>query len=127
MCRTTRLLSIARKLCKERSTEMRFPLVSLITKGSKILSVGYNEFGTHPVAVNTRQISIHAEMDAINRLGYTENEKLTIYVYRHRRVGAGLAKPCEACMALIKMSNIKKVVYTNSSIGNSLSYSVINL
>lgn len=106
---------------------MRFPLVSLITKGSKILSVGHNEFGTHPVAVNTRQISIHAEMDAINRLGYTENEKLTLYVYRHRRVGAGLAKPCEACMGLIKKSNIKKVVYTNSSIGNSLSYSVINL
>jgi len=106
---------------------MRFPLVSLITKGSKILSIGYNEFGTHPIAIKTRQISVHSEMDAINRLGYSENDKLTLYVYRHRKTGAGLARPCGACMELIKKSNIKKIIYTNSSIGSSLDYSVINL
>src|SRR3990167_2318183 len=104
MCRNSRLLKVARKLCKERATRMRFPLVSLAVKGSKILSVGYNEFGTHPMASKTRQISIHSEMDAIRRLGYNENERLTLYVYRHRRIGAGLANPCIACMELIKKS-----------------------
>ncbi len=106
---------------------MRFHLVSLITKGSKVLSVGYNEYGTHPVAVKTRQVSVHSEMDAINRLGYTENDKLTLYVYRHRRTGAGLAKPCAACMELIKKSKISKVIYSNSSVGTNIDFSVINI
>src|SRR3990167_11027992 len=124
MCRNSRLLKVARKLCKERATRMRFPLVSLAVKGSKILSVGYNEFGTHPMASKTRQISIHSEMDAIRRLGYNENERLTLYVYRHRRMGsAGLAKPCSACMELIKKSKISKVVYSTSSEDDLINFS----
>lgn len=121
MSRYERFLNIAEKLAQERNFDVRFPFVCLLTRGSKIISIGYNSHKTHPCAVDTRMESLHAELDCIRRANETEGT--TMYVLRLRKTGFGKAKPCPVCEAAIKKAKIKKVIYTNTS--DSLAYTVV--
>lgn len=124
MCRIERFLNLASKLVKERGFDVRFPFACVITKGSRVISVGYNGYKTSPFSSRTREGYLHAELDAIKRAG-REARGATIFVVRKRKVGYGKAKPCPICFSEILKSGIKKVVYTNTS--ENRSYSVIKL
>jgi len=124
MCRIERFVLLACKLAKERNFIVRFPFACLITQGSKIISVGYNERKTDPFAVETRESYLHAELDAIKRAG-TESHGATMFIARKRKTGFGIAKPCPICAREILRSGIRKIVFTNSS--TDLSYSVVKL
>lgn len=103
------------KLSKHR----RHKVGAIITKGSRILSVGINKVKTHPLQHNTHTKkhgkSIHAELSAILGLSTNQRRGSTIYVARLLADESyGLAKPCSYCMALIEEVEIKKVVWTIS-------------
>ena len=94
--------------------------VAVVVKGGNVLSIGRNRYKTHPGAVGTNPDggqycrSIHAEMDAINRV--KDKEKLqgaTIYVARKgRNEKPGMSCPCKMCQRAISEAGIRKAVFT---------------
>ena len=99
---------------------------AVIVRGGKVLSVGVNKFKTHTMAVipriselaNYRGLdyiqSIHAEMDAINKVSNKDSLKnAKIFVARLDRLGEpAMSCPCPLCQYHIKKHGIKKMIYT---------------
>lgn len=81
-----------------------------ITKGGRVLSVGYNRKGSSKFS----QWSRHAEITAIIAAGDVRGA--TLWVYRaHGKTGEPLlAKPCSGCAEAAQLAGIKKVVYTQT-------------
>lgn len=67
--------------------------------------------------------SIHAEISAIKSIPYPLQQsidwsKVSIYVYRickGKSLGIGLARPCAACLSVIKKKGIQKIFYTTDT------------
>lgn len=81
-------------------------MVAILTRGGKIISVGYNR--QRPVPAR----NVHAERDAICK----GSEGAVLYVCRvkgYRNQTLAMARPCENCIKLIRKSKISKVCYTN--------------
>lgn len=112
-----------------------FKLGCVITYKRKIISFGHNKDKTHPAQKkfnkyrnfnnnchNYIKHSIHAEIDAISSIPFltarkidSENgwNKVKIYVYRYAKTKKlACAKPCNACMEMIKSLGIKHLYYT---------------
>lgn len=96
-------------------------LAAAIVYKNKIVSIGRNQYKTHPIMLrfckNPEAIFLHAEVDAINKatkiLNKNELAKATLVVLRIKKDGSyGMAKPCEGCQDCINHYNIKKVFYT---------------
>ena len=95
-----------------RDKDCYYQLCALVVKKNRVLSVGYNNPKTHPLA-KTKMKQLHAEMDAI--IGCTEEQLdgAELIVVRARRDNKiGMAKPCKACHDFIKLMGIKRVYYT---------------
>lgn len=95
-----------------RDGDCYYQLCALVVKRNRVISVGYNNPKTHPLA-KTKMRQLHAELDAI--IGCTAEqlngaELVVVRARRDRKIG--MAKPCPACHTFIKRMGIKKVYYT---------------
>ena len=65
--------------------------------------------------MNIKEMVVHAEMDALRHVDNPDDlVGSTIYVYREHHDGKfGMCRPCKACMAAIKKSGIKTIIYTS--------------
>jgi deoxycytidylate deaminase len=84
----------------------------LVLKG-EIVSVGFNQFKTHPLQKKwggeTKQF-LHAEIAALVKL---RSEATTAYIARVRRNGTlGLAMPCPSCMLALSHAGIQKIYWS---------------
>lgn len=96
-----------------------------------ILSVGHNENRSHTTQAKYNiyryddsklnhyyNPSIHAEIQALNKIKYLDIDfsKVEVYVYRETADGCvALARPCDSCMAMIREMGIKKIHYTGDN------------
>ena len=99
------------KIARDRINEStcRTSLAAIVVKGGVPIAFGSNK-------KNHRGFSIHAEVNALNRLKRQKNgaEGADIYVYRFLANGDyGLAKPCSDCMSEIISSGIKRIYYSD--------------
>jgi len=116
VCRDDR--RIKQTLNITRLSKHKFQMAALIYQGSTPISVGINQIKTHPRQVNvyTHQQgwSIHAELAAILNAHPESLEGATIYVARKLKNGQnGTARPCPACMQVIRAVGIRRIVYTH--------------
>lgn len=108
-----------------RVTNKRVKVVAAIVYKRKVVSIGFNQDKTHPMATkfqkNPLSNTLHAEVDAINKakkiLSKEQFEQATIVVARvkmniKREEILGLSKPCKGCSECIEAHKIRKVVYT---------------
>lgn len=68
----------------------------LVKEGNVFYSIGYNQYN-----IDGKIKSLHAEVDAINHLKYSEKTtKVIIVVYRINNAGTKflMSKPCSCCM-----------------------------
>ena len=100
----------------KKSPHKQHKLGAVVEKGGRILSTGFNEL--RPSSV-TKTPTLHAEASAILKL--LKKRRLhdlfgaDLYVTRYTRGGSvGLARPCVACMDLIRSVGISHVHYTTS-------------
>lgn len=96
-----------------------------IMKKKKVLALGVNQPKTHPRQQMFNKLRdgfkpnwkgfLHAEMDALRHVDNPDDLiGSTIYVYREHHDGKfGMCRPCKACMAAIKKSGIKTIIYTS--------------
>jgi deoxycytidylate deaminase len=91
-----------------------YRLGATLVKNSQVVSVGYNQYKTHPaLAPYSLYPYLHAESHAILRHGTDNCNGLHLYVARIRRDGSfAMAKPCRPCRDLIMDVGIRKVYYT---------------
>ena len=91
----------------------------LIKKKSVFYVWGHNQY-----SVDFKKRSIHAEVDAMNKLKYSQKtKKVIIIVFRINNAGTKLlmAKPCPNCLNYMKMSlktknyKIRKAYYTDNN------------
>jgi deoxycytidylate deaminase len=118
----------------EYSEELLHRHVAVVVKGGNVLAIGRNRYKTHPATVSTGANgnkfcrSIHAEMDAINRV--KDKDKLQgaiIYVARKgRNEQPGMSCPCKMCQKAISEAGIKKAVFTAEYGTGTLDFRGIN-
>jgi len=95
-----------------RDKDCYYQLCALVVKKNRVLSVGYNNPKTHPLA-KTKMRQLHAEMDAIIGCNAEQLDGAELVVVRARRdKKVGMAKPCKACHEFIAKVGIKRVYYT---------------
>lgn len=97
-----------------KSNHNQHKLGAVIVKGHRILATGFNSLRPSRI---TKTHTLHAEAAAILQLLKERRlEDLSgseIYVTRFTRGGSvGLARPCDACMSLIRSVGISEVHYT---------------
>jgi deoxycytidylate deaminase len=104
------------RLAQKASTKSKekFRLGAAITKGKRVLAVGHNDRRSHPMGSGIFK-SVHAECAVIcqclqKRIDMTG---ATLWVYRTKTDGPGMARPCPDCMELIKSVGITDVRYTD--------------
>ena len=89
-------------------------LGAVITRGNRIISLGYNKNKTHTKS-NHNWKRLHAEISAIIKATEDLNN-CSIYIYRQKKDGSlGMARPCVTCMLAIKESGIKKICYSTEN------------
>lgn len=110
-------------------------LAAAIFYRGKLVSLGYNQYKSHPFAAkyskNPDAIYLHAEADAINkakkRLTDQELKKSTLIVVRvkqniNKKLEVGIAKPCQGCQMCIEDHGIKTVIYTEDSVFKKIKF-----
>jgi deoxycytidylate deaminase len=98
-----------------RDKDCYYQLCALVVKKRRVLSVGYNNPKTHPLA-KTKMRQLHAEMDAIIRCTPEQLDGAELIVVRARRDGtSGMAKPCSACQMMIRQLGLRRVYHTIDS------------
>jgi deoxycytidylate deaminase len=122
--RYTRFVKAGLELAQaaHRDRDCYYQLCALVVKRNRVISVGYNNPKTHPLA-NTKMRQLHAEMDAIIGCTKAELDGAEIVVVRARRDGkVGMAKPCRACDDFIRRVGLRRVYYTvdGSNIDNPI-------
>lgn len=115
-----RIINKAIKYLNSRPPQKYKICAIILDKKGHILSKGFNSFSkTSPRQAyyaekygNKHKIFIHAELDAICKLKYTD-EPYSIYIVRVNNQGkTSLAKPCKICAMAIKDAGIKEVYHT---------------
>lgn len=107
------------------SNYKRVHIGCMVVIGDKIVSSGYNQIKTHTLQAkynNYRNFSvsncinsIHAEIDCLRFIQYRNIKwhKVKLYISRCKANGeTGMARPCPACMMIIKKLGIKNIYYT---------------
>lgn len=103
---------LASKLAKK-SDHRQHKLGAVITKGNKVLGIGFNKNKTSPKS-NNEFNTLHAEISCILNTDEEDLEGSEIYIYRQTKSGKlGLSKPCPACEHMLKSVGIKIVYYTS--------------
>lgn len=92
-------------------SDMKHKIGSVLVVNKKtVLNKGYNRWtGYNPIKYSLLgRGSLHAEIDTIKDFVCYKGH-LTLYVARE---DYKISKPCEHCLAIIKKTNIKRIVYT---------------
>jgi deoxycytidylate deaminase len=119
----------SRLLAKHPDVDVKHKLVCLALKGWRISNYGFNSIKTHPApfrAIVEENIQeryegqaqrpymkpcIHAEWAAVKGSRSVVDRVL---VYREKADGsAAMARPCNVCMALLRRSGVKEVMYSD--------------
>jgi deoxycytidylate deaminase len=116
MSRDEKFIKLAIQISELSDHRMRMGAV--ITKGNRIMGVGNNKRKSHPKQINHHTFKIaqglHAERSAIINAKRKDLSGCTIHIARLTKCGEpAMAKPCDQCMAYIKETGIKRIVYTN--------------
>lgn len=134
-----KIIDYLRVIAEDVSPVSKMRLAAAIVYRGRIISVGINQYKTHPFAVeyakNPSAIFLHAETDAIfkakKKLTEKQLRKSILYVVRvkyddmhKRKLAFGNSKPCEGCSRCIEDHGIKMVAYTENSDYNKLKYTV---
>lgn len=98
-----------------RHSELDFKLGAVITKGSSVISTGFNKRRNEVEVVgNLEDCHVHAEVDAISGAADDQLQGAVLYVARVNSDGSiRNAQPCWRCIDAIKDAGIKKVVWSN--------------
>ena len=116
MNRRQRFARIAVELAGALEQDVTHQLCALVVSKNRVLSVGYNQPKTHPVAKDTLMQQLHAEMHALIQCADKHLQGAEVIVARTRPSGKpGLAKPCGVCESILKRSGIRRVFYTIDS------------
>lgn len=127
--RINHYLKLAKNACYYSDyTKVRMGAV-LIYK-NKVISVGwnskktspiqkkYNKFRGYDVDASGTENTIHAEVSCLGRAKDIDIEwsRANLFIYRIKKdESSGLARPCNACMALIKSMEIKNIYYSTNN------------
>jgi deoxycytidylate deaminase len=100
----------------------RHRIVAGIWEKNKLISLGFNQYKTHPRQVlsqknfNSTKQYLHAEIHALILAANSKNfspRHSDIYVYRQTRDGSpALAAPCDGCALALALAGVKKIYYT---------------
>lgn len=116
------------KAAAEMSDFTRAKVGCAVMDKNKVLSVGFNTTKTHPQQKHYNQLrtfrdgtavapaQLHAEMAAVLQLQYADVDwsRADVYVYRLCKDRPhGMARPCPACMGMLKDLGVKRVFYTS--------------
>jgi hypothetical protein len=88
--------------------------VSLVIRKNKLISVGTNNWKTHPKTVELGYMLpyLHSELDAVRKIN-TSIDKLTLINYRFSKTGhVGMSRPCKYCMPWC-VNMFDNIYYTN--------------
>lgn len=126
MKKIIKFLHLARCMA-ENSDVYKYKHGACVVKKGKILAVGYNQYKSHPLqkmynkTAKTSKTAndpyyVHAEVKALSKLKDMDLSDCEIYVYRLNCQGQNsISRPCNACMAAIVESGIKKIIYTTDT------------
>ena len=125
MKRDRRIIRLLDTMARDVTPIRGAKLAAALVHRNQIISLGVNQFRTHPFQAkygkNSEAIYLHAEMNAIrNALNHVHSDDLTrasLYVYRVRRPESrsqnwicGSSRPCEGCAKAISVFGIKRVI-----------------
>lgn len=95
------------------STAREHRVGAALFKGSRLLSIGWNNTKTHP-ASTTRYNAQHAEFNCLIGQHKIDVCGATLFVVRLTKASNdGVSKPCEHCEKLIRAAGVRKVFYIN--------------
>lgn len=96
----------------------RWRLLAVLESSSgRTISIATNNLSkTHPLVskYNTNR-RLHAEISCILKAKKRGLRKSTLKVWRLKKNGFGLARPCKMCEEVIKKSGVKKVFYSTNT------------
>ena len=75
--------------------------ISLILRKNELLSIGTNEWKTHPqtIKLGYKYPWLHSELDAYTKIKKENLDKLVLVNFRFSKTGKlGMAKPCKYCL-----------------------------
>ena len=108
-------------------SDFRVHVGAVAVLGKQILNVGFSNSKSHPLQShydkyrnlkpdNRITSTLHAEIHCLAPIMHHENvdwSKVVLYVYRIRKDRPhGMARPCAACMRMIRECGIKNIAYT---------------
>ena len=87
--------------------------------GSRLLSVGYNRWHTHPMSDNKEfNRSLHAEHVALTRRKHYDRVGGRLVLYVARKLADGTmagSKPCANCIALARLAGVSKIYFYDNN------------
>jgi hypothetical protein len=98
---TKKLIDIAKPLCMNLDRKKKH--VSIIVSKGEVISIGSNQYKTHPIAkaIGYRYSEMHSELNALLKTDQRKN--LHLYNFRFNRFGEmRIARPCCLCMPWCK-------------------------
>jgi deoxycytidylate deaminase len=105
---------LARQISKH-STHHQHMHGCVITRGNKVISVGFNKIKTNPNS-NHPYYSTHAELSAVLKADRSDLIGATVYVYREHRDGTlANSKPCKSCQNLLVEAQVSMVYYSTET------------
>lgn len=109
-------LSVARYMATKSASRRRHGAV--VVKSGRVIGTGYNKDRNSPMFVSPEHIkthcSRHAELEAIRDANWNVRGAI-LYVARVNNQGQDRnSKPCGLCEDIIRETEIKKVIYTES-------------
>jgi deoxycytidylate deaminase len=93
-----------------------FKHFTFIVKGTRILSIGYNDIQRHSKLAHYPLGGIHSEADAIGNLSDLNlcRRATLINVRLNNRKELRNAKPCDTCFSLIQRMGFKRIYYSTN-------------
>lgn len=95
----------------------RWKFLAIMTNG-KPISIATNLEKTHPITERyfpNKNKRTHAEVRCLQKAPKEKIVGSTIYVYRLKKNGFGLSKPCTMCFNEMGAAGVKEVFYTTDS------------
>ena len=120
-----KFLETARQLALEHAYEphLEYRLCSVLVRGGKVLSVGYNHPSNHTLVRTFKKErafcnSLHAEADAVRKAFQKISDISGSKMYTIRlsgktdSMGPALARPCSMCQSILKSYGVKRAIYS---------------
>jgi tRNA(Arg) A34 adenosine deaminase TadA len=86
---------------------------AVLVKGSQVVSLGSNNFKSHPLMSYK---TLHSEISCLLGVRWKDLSDSTMFVARISKNGkVGMSKPCPICYSVLLKYGIRRVYYTTSS------------